>query len=110
MIDIKDIAEKLINFAANKVNELIKVLKPSCKKKPLFDVIISEAGPCKLHVVKDVYTFCNCGLKEARDLVDHAPSTLKENIPEKEAKNLKKIIESSGAKVTLRDRGKKTPF
>ena len=108
--DIKDIAAKLINLTVDEVNELIKVLKSSCEEEQLFDVVLSEVGPRKLLVVKDIYTSCNCGLKEAKDLVNYAPSTLKENVFEKEAKNLKKIIESSGAKVTLRDRGKKTPF
>ena len=110
MTDIKDIAAKLINLTVDEVNELIKVLKSSHEKESYFDVILSEVGPRKLLVVKDIYTFCNCGLKEAKDLVNNAPSTLKERVCRKEAKNLKKIIESAGAKITLRERGEKTPF
>ena len=110
MTDIKDIAAKLINLTVDEVNELIKVLKSSHEKESYFDVILVEVGSNKVHVVKNIYTFCKYGLKESKDLVNNAPSTLKERVCRKEAENLKKIIESSGAKVTLRDRGKKTPF
>lgn len=113
MTDIKGITAKLINLTADEVNELVKVLKSLHKKESRFDVILSEAGPTKLLVVKDIYTFCKYGLKESKDLVNDAPSTLKENVSKKEAENLKKIIESTGAKITLRDKGKKgkkSPF
>lgn len=110
MTDIKDIATKLINLTVDEVNELIKVLKSSHEKESYFDVILVEVGSNKVHVVKNIYTFCKYGLKESKDLVNNAPSTLKERVCRKEAKNLKKIIESAGAKITLRERGEKTPF
>ena len=64
--------------------------------------MLTEVGPNKLKVVKAVKEACGLGLKEAKDLVDGAPSTLKEAVAKAEAENLKKVIEAEGAKVELK--------
>ena len=89
MADIKAIAEELVNLTVKEVNELATVLK-------------DEYGGAKLQVVKAVKEACGLGLKEAKDLVDGAPSTLKEGLSKDEAENLKKAIEEAGAKVELK--------
>ncbi|HRN17399.1 MAG TPA: ribosomal protein L7/L12, partial [Xylanibacter oryzae] len=66
------------------------------------DVILAEVGATKLQVVKAVKEACGLGLKEAKDLVDGVPSTLKEGMTKDEAENLKKTIEAAGAKVELK--------
>ena len=70
-------------------------------KKDIKSVLV-EAGATKLQVVKAVKEACGLGLKEAKDLVDGAPSTLKEGLAKAEAENLKKVIEEAGAKVELK--------
>ena len=87
MADIKAIAEELVNLTVKEVNELATVLKDEY---------------AKLQVVKAVKEACGLGLKEAKDLVDGAPSTLKEGLSKDEAENLKKAIEEAGAKVELK--------
>jgi ribosomal protein L7/L12 len=72
------------------------------EEKSDFDVVLVEAGSTKLQVVKAVKEACGLGLKEAKDLVDGAPSTLKEGLAKAEAENLKKVIEEAGAKVELK--------
>ena len=72
------------------------------EEKSDFDVVLVEAGATKLQVVKAVKEACGLGLKEAKDLVDGAPSTLKEGLAKAEAENLKKVIEEAGAKVELK--------
>jgi len=67
-----------------------------------FDVVLTEAGANKLKVVKAVKEACGLGLKDAKDLVDGAPSTIKEGVAKAEAENLKKLIEAEGAKVELK--------
>ena len=67
-----------------------------------FDVVLAEVGGAKLQVVKAVKEACGLGLKEAKDLVDGAPSTIKEGVSKDEAENLKKAIEEAGAKVELK--------
>ena len=71
-------------------------------EKTEFDVVLAEVGPNKLKVVKAVKEACGLGLKDAKDLVDGAPSTLKEGMAKAEAENLKKAIEAEGAKVELK--------
>jgi len=88
MADIKAIAEELVNLTVKEVQELATVLK--------------EVGGAKLQVVKAVKEACGLGLKEAKDLVDGAPSTLKEGLSKDEAENLKKAIEEAGAVVELK--------
>ena len=63
---------------------------------------MAEVGPNKLKVVKAVKEACGLGLKEAKDLVDGAPSTLKEGMAKDEAENLKKLLEAEGAKIELK--------
>ncbi len=125
MADIKAIAEQLVNLTVKEVNELATVLKdeygiepaaaavavaagpaagaaPAEEEKTEFNVVLTEIGPNKLKVVKAVKEACGLGLKEAKDLVDGAPSTLKEAVAKAEAENLKKVIEAEGAKVELK--------
>ena len=126
MADIKAIAEELVNLTVKEVNELATVLKdeygiepaaaavavaagPAAaggadapEEKTSFDVVLAEIGAAKLQVVKAVKEACGLGLKEAKDLVDGAPSTLKEGLSKDEAENLKKAIEEAGAKVELK--------
>ena len=74
----------------------------AAEEKSEFDVVLAEVGANKLKVVKAVKEACGLGLKEAKDLVDVAPSTLKEGMAKAEAENLKKAIEAEGAKVELK--------
>ena len=114
MADIKAIAEELVNLTVKEVNELATVLKDeygiepaaggaaATEEKSTFDVVLAEVGGAKLQVVKAVKEACGLGLKEAKDLVDGAPSTIKEGVAKDEAENLKKAIEEAGAKVELK--------
>ena len=126
MADIKAIAEELVNLTVKEVNELATVLKDeygiepaaaavavaagpaaagaaeAAEEKSSFDVILKEAGAAKLQVVKAVKEACGLGLKEAKDLVDAVPATVKEGVSKEEAENLKKAIEEAGAKVELK--------
>ena len=74
----------------------------AAEEKSSFDVFLAEVGGAKLQVVKAVKEACGLGLKEAKDLVDGAPSTIKEGVAKDEAENLKKAIEEAGAKVELK--------
>ena len=125
MADIKAIAEALVNLTVQEVHELARVLKDeygiepaaaavavaagpdaggaaAAEEKSSFDVVLAEVGGAKLPVVKAVKEACGLGLKEAKDLVDGAPSTIKEGVSKDEAENLKKAIEEAGAKVELK--------
>ena len=126
MADIKAIAEELVNLTVKEVQELATVLKDeygiepaaaavavaagpvaggeaaAAEEKSSFDVVLKEVGAAKLQVVKAVKEACGLGLKEAKDLVDGAPSTLKEGLSKDEAENLKKAIEEAGAVVELK--------
>ena len=125
MADVKAIAEELVNLTVKEVNELATVLKDeygiepaaaavavaagpaaagadAAEEKSSFDVVLAEVGGAKLQVVKAVKEACGLGLKEAKDLVDGAPSTIKEGVSKDEAENLKKAIEEAGAKVELK--------
>ena len=125
MADVKAIAEELVNLTVKEVNELATVLKDeygiepaaaavavagpaaaaaggAAEEKTDFDVVLVDAGANKLKVVKAVKEACGLGLKEAKDLVDGAPSTLKEGMSKAEAENLQKAIEAEGAKVELK--------
>ena len=118
MADIKAIAEQLVNLTVKEVNELATVLKDeygiepaaaavavaagpaaggeaaAAEEKTSFDVVLKSAGAAKLQVVKAVKEACGLGLKEAKDLVDGAPATVKEGLSKEEAENLKKTIEA----------------
>ncbi|MGN0221908.1 MAG: 50S ribosomal protein L7/L12 [Prevotella sp.] len=126
MADIKAIAEELVNLTVKEVNELATVLKDeygiepaaaavavaagpaaggaaaAVEEKTSFDVVLKEVGANKLQVVKAVKEACGLGLKEAKELVDGAPSTLKEGLSKDEAENLKKSIEAAGAVIELK--------
>ena len=126
MADIKAIAEELVNLTVKEVQELATVLKDeygiepaaaavavaagpaaaggaeAAEEKTSFDVVLKEVGANKLQVVKAVKEACGLGLKEAKDLVDGAPATLKEGMAKDEAENLKKTIEGAGAVVELK--------
>ena len=123
MADIKAIAEELVNLTVKEVNELATVLKEeygiepaaaavavaapaaagaaAAEEKTSFDVILKNAGAAKLQVVKAVKEACGVGLKEAKDLVDGAPSKIKEGVAKEEAESLKKALEEAGAEVEL---------
>ena len=125
MADLKNFAEQLVNLTVKEVNELAQILKdeygiepaaaavavaagPAAggaaagEEKTSFDVVLADAGAAKLQVVKAVKEACGLGLKEAKDLVDGAPATIKEGLSKDEAENLKKAIEEAGAKVELK--------
>ncbi|MBR5511942.1 MAG: 50S ribosomal protein L7/L12, partial [Bacteroidaceae bacterium] len=74
----------------------------AAEEKTSFDVVLKSAGANKLQVVKAVKEACGLGLKEAKDLVDGAPSTIKEGLSKAEAESLKKTIEESGAEIELK--------
>ena len=124
MADIKAIAEELVNLTVKEVNELAQVLKDeygiepaaaavavparpaagaeAAEEKTAIDVILKSAGSAKLQVVKAVKEACGLGLKEAKDLVDAAPSKLKEGVAKEEAEALKKAVEAAGAEVEVK--------
>ncbi len=72
------------------------------EEKTSFDVVLKEAGTNKIAVIKEVRAVTNLGLKEAKDLVEAAPKTVKETLPKAEAEELKKKLEAAGAKVELK--------
>ncbi len=72
------------------------------EEKTSFDVVLKSAGAAKLQVVKAVKEACGLGLKEAKDLVDGAPSVVKEGLAKDEAESLKKTLEEAGAEVELK--------
>ena len=74
----------------------------AAEEKTSFDVVLKSAGAAKLQVVKAVKEVCGLGLKEAKDLVDGAPSVVKEGLAKDEAENLKKALEEAGAEVELK--------
>ena len=122
MAELKEFAEKLVNLTVKEVNELAKILKDeygiepaaavvvaggggaaeAAVEKTEFDVILKEAGPNKLAVVKLVKDLTGLGLKEAKELVDKAPSPLKSGVSKDEAAGLKKSIEEAGAQVEIK--------
>ena len=74
----------------------------AAEEKTEFDVVLASFGDAKMAVIKAVKDICGLGLKEAKELVDGAPSTLKEGLSKDEAENLKKTIEAAGAVVELK--------
>ena len=125
MADLKAFAEQLVNLSVKEVNELAQILKdeygiepaaaavavaagPAAggaaaeEEKTSFDVVLKSAGASKLQVVKAVKEACGLGLKEAKDLVDGAPSTIKEALPKAEAEGMKTQLEAEGAEVELK--------
>lgn len=126
MADLKAFAEQLVNLSVKEVNELAQILKdeygiepaaaavavaaPSAggdagaapAEKTEFDVVLTSGGANKLAVVKEVKNLLNLGLKEAKDLVDAAPSTLKAGAAKAEAESIKATLEGAGASVELK--------
>ena len=74
----------------------------AAEEKDEFDVILAEAGANKINVIKEIRAITQLGLKEAKDLVDGAPKTVKENAPKAEAEEIKAKLEEAGAKVELK--------
>jgi large subunit ribosomal protein L7/L12 len=125
MADLKDFAEKLVNLTVKEVNELATILKDEYGIEPAaaavavaagpvaggedaadvqteFNVILKSAGASKLAVVKLVKELTGLGLKEAKELVDGAPSPVKEGVSKDEAEALKASLEEAGAEVELK--------
>ena len=124
MADVKALAEELVNLSVKDVQELAKVLKEEYGIEPAaaavvveagagagaaaeaeqteFDVVLKSAGQAKLNVIKIVKTERGLGLKEAKDLVDSAPATIKEKISKAEAEALKANLEEAGAEVEIK--------
>ncbi len=129
MAELKEIAETLVNLTIKEVSELAQILeeeygiKPAAaapvavaaapggggdaggaavEEKTEFDVMLNSAGAAKLKVVKEVKNLLGLGLKEAKDLVDNAPSAVKEGVSKEEAEELKKALEAVGAEVELK--------
>ena len=123
MADIKAIAEQLVNLTVIEVTELKNILKEeygiepaaaavavaagpaggeaAAEEKTAFDVILKSAGAAKLQVVEAVKEAMGVGLKDAKDLVDAAPSKLKEGVDKAEADHLKAALEEAGAEVEI---------
>jgi large subunit ribosomal protein L7/L12 len=125
MADLKEFAEQLVNLTVKEVNELAEILKDEYGIEPAaapvavagpagaegaeeeeeqteFDVILKTAGASKLKVVKLVKELTSLGLKEAKALVDSAPSPIKEGITKDEAEGLKSQLEEVGAEVEVK--------
>ena len=126
MADLKQIAETFVNLTVKEVSELATIMKDEYGIEPAaaapammaggsaagggeaaaeqteFDVILKAGGPNKLAVVKLVKELTGNGLKESKDLVDAAPSTLKEGVSKDEAEGLKKSLEEAGAEVEVK--------
>jgi len=75
---------------------------PAAEEKTEFSVVLGEAGPNKINVIKEVRAITGLGLKEAKDLVEGAPKEVKAGVPKAEAEELKKKLEAAGAKVQLK--------
>lgn len=124
MADIKALAEELVNLTVKEVNELATILKeeygiepaaaavavaagpaagaPAAEEKSSFDVVLKSAGSAKLQVVKAVKELTGLGLKEAKEMVDGAPSVVKEGLAKADAEALKKQLEEVGAEVEFK--------
>ena len=126
MADIKALGDQLVELTVKEVNELASYLKETygiepaaaavvagpaagggsgaaaAAEKTNFDVVLKAPGANKLQIVKLVKELTGLGLKEAKDLVDGAPKTIKEGLPKDEAENLKKQLLEAGADVELK--------
>src|SRR5258708_4719656 len=112
MADIKTIGDQLVELTVKEVSELASYLKETygiepaaaavAAEKTNFDVVLKAAGANKLQIVKLVKELTGLGLKEAKDVVDGAPKTIKEGLPKDEAENLKKQLVEAGAEVELK--------
>ena len=125
MADVKALGDQLVELTVKEVNELASYLKETygiepaaavvvaggaaagggaaaAEEKTNFDVVLKASGPNKLQIVKLVKDLTGLGLKEAKDMVDGAPKTIKEGLPKDEAENLKKQLTEAGAEVELK--------
>lgn len=125
MADLKAIAEELVNLTVKEVTELKALLKEeygiepaaaavavaagpaaggeaAAEEKTSFDVVLKNAGAAKLQVVKAVKEAAGLGLKEAKDLVDAAPTNVKEGVDKATAEALKAALEAAGAEVEIK--------
>ena len=125
MADVKVLAEELVNLTVKEVNELAAILKEeygiepaaaavavaaapaaageaAAAEKTSFDVVLKSAGQAKLQVVKAVKEITGLGLKEAKDIVDGAPKTVKEGVSKEEAESIKAALEEAGAEVEVK--------
>ena len=125
MADIKAIGDQLVELSVKEVTELASYLKETygiepaaaaaviagpaaggggtaAAEKTNFDVVLKAPGANKLQIVKLVKELTGLGLKEAKDMVDGAPKTIKEGLPKDEAENLKKQLIEAGAEVELK--------
>lgn len=124
MADVKALGDQLVELTVKEVNELAAYLKEThgiepaaavvvaggaaaggaaaAAEKTNFDVVLKAAGPNKLQIVKLVKDLTGLGLKEAKDMVDGAPKTIKEGLPKDEAENLRKQLAEAGAEVELK--------
>jgi large subunit ribosomal protein L7/L12 len=124
MADVKSLGDQLVELTVKEVNELASYLKETygiepdaaavdvaagpaaggaaAAEKTNFDVVLKAAGANKLQIVKLVKELTGLGLKEAKDVVDGAPKTIKEGLPKDEAENLKKQLVEAGAEVELK--------
>ena len=123
MADVKALAEELVNLSVKDVQELANVLKEEYGIEPAatvvaagpadggaaaaaeqteFDVVLKSAGAAKLGVIKVVKDLCGLGLKEAKELVDGAPKTVKEKVSKAEAESMKEALEGAGAEVEIK--------
>lgn len=125
MADLKQIAETLVNLTVKEVSELATIMKDeygiepaaaavavagpaggaggeAAEEKTEFDVVLNAGGPSKLAVVKLVKELTGNGLKESKDMVDNAPTAIKEGVSKDEAEGLKKSLEEAGAEVEIK--------
>lgn len=125
MADVKAIAESLVGLTIKEVSELVTIMKEEYGIEPAaaavavaagggdagdagaaaktdFDIVLDSAGGSKLKVVKEVKTLLGLGLKDAKELVDGAPTTLKAGVPKDEAESIKAALEEAGATVELK--------
>lgn len=125
MADVKALAEQLVNLTIKEANELAAILEndygikpaaaavavaapaaaadaPAAEEQTEFTVILKNSGANKIGVIKEVRALTGLGLKEAKDLVDGAPSTVKESASKEEAESIKAKLVEAGAEVELK--------
>ncbi|HRI00783.1 MAG TPA: 50S ribosomal protein L7/L12 [Saprospiraceae bacterium] len=126
MVDVNALAEQLVGLTIKEVNELAAVLKDkygiepaaaavaiaaapaggggeaAAAEKTEFDVILKSGGANKLNVIKEVKNLLNLGLKEAKDMVDGAPATVKTGVSKEEANSLKEALTAAGAEIEIK--------
>jgi len=124
MADLKKLAEEIVGLTLLEAQELKTILKDeygiepaagravmmagpaaageAAEEKTEFDVVLPDAGASKINVIKEVHGITGLGLKEAKDLVEGAPSPVKEGVAKADAEEMKKQLEEAGATVELK--------